>query len=323
MENVTVIARSPKTEVSATLIIKDFLEELARPSGEFLESHDFMVKETPMRLRVYPNGCEPYSSSALYRGYVFAGLMNMGNGSVKVKYQFSTDIKTSLMVERTLVNGGGVVLDFLTHAECQEFFKERDFVLKIQVEMEGERVKMAGEVPASRQLKSIYQEIGEKAFQGMEWADFILEFEGEEVACHKVILAGASPVLGAMVRNELQEAAKGKAAIKLSAVVGKAFVRFMYLEEVEEDLLKREVVAFLELGEKYQVERLKEFAEDWMLKSLNKDNMVDFLVAADTFRARRIKAAALRLAMANKDWLRGEGKEELRKITQDLFIELI
>ena len=61
-------------------------------------------------------------------------------------------------------------------------------------------------------------------------------------------------------------------------------LRFMYLEEVEEDLLKREVVAFLELGEKYQVERLKELAEDWMLKSLNKDNMVDFLVAADTFR---------------------------------------
>jgi len=321
MENVTVIARSPKTEVSATLIIKDFLEELARPSGEFLESHDFMVKETPIRMRVYPNG---YNEAC--RGYVSVGLANMGNGSVKVKYQFSTDIKTSVMVEHTLaVNGqrSTGVSDFLTHAECQEFFKERDFVLKIQVEMEGEQVKMAGEVPASRQLKSIYQEIGEKAFQGMEWADFILEFEGEEVACHKVILAGASPVLGAMVRNELQEAAKGKAAIKLSAVVGKAFVRFMYLEEVEEDLLKREVVAFLELGEKYQVERLKEFAEDWMLKSLNKDNMVDFLVAADTFRARRIKAAALRLAMANKDWLRGEGKEELRKITQDLFIELI
>jgi len=318
-----VIAKSPKAEVSATLIIKDFLEELARPSGEFLESHDFMVKETPMRLRVYPNGFNED-----HRGYVATSLMNMGNGSVKVKYQFSTDIKTSVIVERTLavnrVNGAnGTNWNFLTHAECQEFFKERDFVLKIQVEMEGEHVKMAGEVPASRQLKSIYQEIGEKAFQGMEWADFILEFEGEEVACHKVILAGASPVLGAMVRNELQEAAKGKAAIKLSAVVGKAFVRFMYLEEVEEDLLKREVVAFLELGEKYQVERLKEFAEDWMLKSLNKDNMVDFLVAADTFRARRIKAAALQLAMANKDWLRGEGKEELRKITQDLFIELI
>ena len=61
-------------------------------------------------------------------------------------------------------------------------------------------------------------------------------------------------------------------------------LRFMYLEEVEEDLLKQEVVVFLELGEQYQVEKLKELAEDWMLKNLNKDTMIDFLVAADTFR---------------------------------------
>ena len=61
-------------------------------------------------------------------------------------------------------------------------------------------------------------------------------------------------------------------------------LRFMYLEEVEEDLLKQEAVVFLELGEQYQVEKLKELAEDWMLKNLNKDTMIDFLVAADTFR---------------------------------------
>ena len=117
-------------------------------------------------------------------------------------------------------------------------------------------------------------------------------------------------------------------------------LRFMYLEEVEEDLLKQEAVVFLELGEQYQVEKLKELAEDWMLKNLNKDTMIDFLVAADTFRytlnsfncekviqafsrAGRIKAAALQLAKANMAWLRGEGKEELKKLTQDLIIELI
>ena len=49
-----------------------------------------------------------------------------------------------------------------------------------------------------------------------------------------------------------------------------------------------------------------------------------FINVAEAFsRARRIKAAALQLAMANKAWLRGEGKEELKKLTQDLIIELI
>ena len=37
----------------------------------------------------------------------------------------------------------------------------------------------------------------------------------------------------------------------------------------------------------------------------------------------RIKAAALKLAKINLAWLRSEGKEELRKLSQDLFIELL
>ena len=114
-------------------------------------------------------------------------------------------------------------------------------------------------------------------------------------------------------------------------------LRFMYLEEVEEDLLKREVVAFLELGEKYQVERLKELAEEKMLQLLERGNMVEFLIAGDMFRlfspflfgsslcprAMRIKVAALQLAKIHLAWLRGEGREELRKLSQDLFIELL
>ena len=58
----------------------------------------------------------------------------------------------------------------------------------------------------------------------------------------------------------------------------------MYLEEVEEGLLEQEVVAFLELGEQYQVNKLKELAEDRMLNSLKKENMIEFLLAAEMFR---------------------------------------
>ena len=53
---------------------------------------------------------------------------------------------------------------------------------------------------------------------------------------------------------------------------------------MEEDILKDEVVAFLELGEKYQVEKLKELAEAKMLQLLDRDNMVEFLMAVDLFR---------------------------------------
>ena len=40
-------------------------------------------------------------------------------------------------------------------------------------------------------------------------------------------------------------------------------------------------------------------------------------------RAARIKEAALKLAKIHLAWLRGEGKEELSKLSQDLLIELL
>ena len=117
----------------------------------------------------------------------------------------------------------------------------------------------------------------------------------------------------------------------------KFLVRFIYLEEIEEDILTEEVVAFLELGEKYQVERLKELAEEKMLQLLERGNMVEFLIAGDMFRlfspflfgsslcprAMRIKVAALQLAKIHLTWLRGEGREELRKLSRDLLFELL
>ena len=117
----------------------------------------------------------------------------------------------------------------------------------------------------------------------------------------------------------------------------KFLVRFIYLEEIEEDILTEEVVAFLELGEMYEVERLKELAEEKMLQLLERGNVVEFLMAGDMFRlfspflfgsclcprAMRIKVAALQLAKIHLTWLRGEGREELRKLSQDLLIELL
>ena len=62
------------------------------------------------------------------------------------------------------------------------------------------------------------------------------------------------------------------------------FVRYIYLEEMEEDILQEEVVAFLELGEKYEVGKLKELAEEKMLQLLERETMMKFFIAGDLFR---------------------------------------
>ena len=56
MENVTVVAMSPKAEVAATLVIQDFAVAMAKKPRLCIESDVFRVRGAPMRLEVYPSG---------------------------------------------------------------------------------------------------------------------------------------------------------------------------------------------------------------------------------------------------------------------------
>ena len=73
----------------------------------------------------------------------------------------------------------------------------------------------------------------------------------------------------------------GKANIAISEDLGRAFLRFIYTGELNENLLKEHAPALLELGEKYQMEELKEVAEKEMLEQLDRQNMVRFLSVDD------------------------------------------
>jgi len=315
MENSAVFGMGPNTEVTASLTIKDIVKviESSEP-GQNCETDEFMVEETPMSLVVFPNG---YGEA--HRGWVSVGIKNRSQVDVEVKAEFTAE--ETRRRKKNIIKAGRLTGKdhFLAHDYIKEHYMEKDFVVEVKVVMEGELVRIRG----PRKRKSIGQEVTETAYRKMSWTNFTLVFDEEELACHKVILAGASPVFAAMLENEHREAREGRATIQLPAAVGRAFLRYIYLEELEEDILKDEVVAFLELGEKYQVEKLKEVAEAKMLQLLHRDNMVEFLMAGDLFRAPRIKAAALQLARRSLAWLRAEGREQLRKLPQDLVFELL
>ena len=57
MENVTVFRKSSPIQASAKVVIKDFVEviQTSKP-GEKFDSDVFMVGDTKMLIRVYPNG---------------------------------------------------------------------------------------------------------------------------------------------------------------------------------------------------------------------------------------------------------------------------
>ena len=224
MEVATVYGKGPKTEVTASLTIKDFVEVMkSSEPGKNYSTDLFIVKETPMVLGVYPNGYKEED-----RGWVSVFVRNRSQAEVKIKEQFITDVKTDDMWEGSIPAGKmSGVLSFLSHEEVTEHYKEKDFVVKVKVEMEGDVVKIVGEDVEVKKRKAIAREVLEEAFRKMAWTDFALVFEGEELVCHRLILAGASRVLAAMLEpaSQHREAVEGRAVIQLPAAVGRAFIR--------------------------------------------------------------------------------------------------
>ena len=147
-------------------------------------------------------------------------------------------------------------------------------------------------------------------------------FDGEEVACHKIILAAASPVLKAMVNNNHREAVECKANIELTKEVGQGFVQFIYTGELQEGLLKEHPAAFLAMGEMYQLKELKDMAETELLTQLDKENMVAMLSIGEIFRAEDILEAALKMTKANMPWLRSQVSDEYKSENLSTSIRL-
>ena len=102
------------------------------------------------------------------------------------------------------------------------------------------------------------------------------------------------------------EAIESKASLNLSEEVGRAFVQFIYTGELKEGMLEEQPDAFLELGNKYDMQALKDLAEGELLRQLSKKNMVELMSIGEIFRADKIFEAALKMTKGNMAWLRSQ-----------------
>ena len=88
--------------------------------------------------------------------------------------------------------------------------------LTANVEIPGEDLKIMGKDGAV--VRKEYC-VGKNLYEKMQKSDFTIVFNGVEVACHKNVLAAASPVFEAMVENEHKEGIEGKPNISLYHVI--------------------------------------------------------------------------------------------------------
>ena len=279
MESTTTVVRKPGV-VEAKLVVKDLfgpnrnelLENMKGYPYICIESEKFLVGDTPMSIKVWLGKMV----------YARIGLHNYGDPGIRVKGKLVTDVQTMDLDYEGLVKvEGGPGMEhnlFLPWgpigspwAPSWEKTKE-DLVVEVKL--------VVPLLPSTT---------------------FTLVFEGEEVPCHKEVLAAASPVLGAMM-----ETMEGKANIQISAEVGKALVGYIYDGVVAKELMNVHASTFLSLGEMYNIQGLKEAAELELLSQLKKENMVDMIHLGELHKAQALFEAALRMTRVNMTWLRNQ-----------------
>ena len=166
----------------------------------------------------------------------------------------------------------------------------------------------------------------ENIYKKMRDTDFALLCDDESIPCHKNILVGASSVFEATIGNKKnKEAEEGEVDMNISTEVGRAFVEFIYMAKLDKDILVKEAISFLELGDKYQMPGLKDLAEEEMMTQLSRINMVKLLAISDLYWAKELREAAIKFTKLNMAWIRSDDArmEEVKKLNVNLVLELL
>ena len=324
MANISVMKRSEPTEVSAKFVIEDFVREMkAAKPGECFKSNPFQAgANNAFRVVVYPNGCSEETKS-----HVGVYIENTMDTALEAKISLRA-VGISGKISTVLKGKTGIRWDqFVTHADCEEACKQgRRFEVKVKLELPGKikitEVRTASDTGKKKREYSVLENIYRKKLD----TDFVIMCDGSPVPCHKLILAGASPVFEAMLSNKMnKEVIEGRLDLEIPLEIGKAFVESIYTGRLSGNILKNEANTFLQLGDKYQMGGLKDLAEEEMINQLDRENMVKLLAIGDMFRAQELRAAALKFTKANLAWLRSQKPRmtEVRALSMDLVMELL
>jgi len=334
----TIISRSEKTDVTGKLVIENVLSELKEAkNGSCFHSDVFYAEDFAFELQISLNGKREEFEHCI------STFINNRTGEPVLLTNICFELKaippnsteTVLLARKRSnemkipANQGGGNGQMITHSALKEACEEGDDLLfLVKAQLPGKEMKVSSSstrLNRTRKRKCCAGGVLENIYKKMRDADFAFVCDNEPIPCHKNILAGASSVFEAMIGNKKnKEAVEGEVDMNISAEVGRAFVEFIYTAKLDKEILAKEAVSFLELGDKYQMPGLKELAEEEMMTQLSRENMVKLLAISDLYRAKELHEAAIKFTKLNMAWIRSDETrmEEVKKLNMNLVLEL-
>jgi len=289
---------------SVEIIIDNFESQMKKVSP--LKSHQFEVKDTLWHIKVYPDSNFEEDKGNLG---VFIYNDNKEDLTVKIMIEIGDEVgdRESEYVNLESKVGWGCQL---AHQECKDLLIDGKLIIKVEVKVLNEEVTLIHGKGKFSNPVSDTKIVNLKIFEDKYCSDFCVICNGKSFPCHKVFLMARSPVFKTMIEGNMKEAKEGSVEFNnCTETVVESFVKFFYTGNVDEEILKENAVSFLDLGEQYDIAKLKAITEQAMIANLDKENMLSFFQAGELYKGKKIKAAAKiflrqnrRSLVDQKDW---------------------
>ena len=164
-----------------------------------------------------------------------------------------------------------------------------------------------------------------KIYSNQVFCDFEITFKEFTFPCHKSFLANLSSAFQGLIEDKTRQNLPMKTELLNcpNEAVAESLVKFFYIGAIDKDLLEWHSVSFLHLADFYQIKELYKTVEDVMIAQLCKENVKEFLIAADKYQSEKVKASCFDFLYQNRGiW--SENIEEWKPyISRELMCEII
>ena len=325
--------KKPDTHYDHVWSIANFSTMMEMPSGERLFSgrFSFMVndKQTSWKIECYPNGIEKQDAGflSIYLIYLpqFTELPSRtrftlsivnkeGAKSISDDFEkdFDIDDEDKYAGDKRFISHEdlqNVDLNLLPDDELtihcavtvypeEEDQEDGDWKLETVVTSGTSRPLLSEVSRGDTEEQARFAKCLEDSYVNGQFTDCVVICQGREFKCHKVVLAGRSPVFSAMLTHDMEENRSGRIEIKdLDVDTMDSMLSYIYSGKIGNMDGKEEML--LAAGEKYNLPGLKALCEDALSRVMNIDNALDMLLVADLHKAENVKDLALKFIVEN------------------------
>jgi len=142
------------------------------------------------------------------------------------------------------------------------------------------------------------------------------------ILVHKFILQARSSVFETMLSSTMKESTTNEIVIiDFDYIVVKEFIRFLYLDTCDREVLQLYASSMLKIAHKYEVISLFKISEDHLIRTLQFYNAIEMLILSDLYEAMDLKVSVLKFIKINGRGLVKGGY--LKCLSQELMHDII